>query len=122
MSGDRHWMRILSLAILFLAAAGMFPNPCAAEYLLDTARQYSFGDGYEVLGISTADVNGDGVADLVGLVSWYQGTEDAVVVRLGTGGLIMFLDFLKAECFGIISVFCHQSVMGSGLDDPSRFE
>ena len=59
--------------------------PCAAEYLLDTARQFYLG-GRELLQVAPADVNNDGMSDLIGLCEFYEGGGDyAIVVLPGTG-------------------------------------
>jgi hypothetical protein len=86
MRTSRCQIPILLISAIFLAVIHLISSPCSAEYLFDTGRQFHFGDGTRVLALDTADVNNDGLADLVGLVEWYQATEDAVVVRLGIGG------------------------------------
>ena len=85
MSNNRCPIIILSIALILL-----FSLPCSAEYLFDTAQQLRFG-GRELLNITTADVNGDGLQDLVGLSQYYNqssgdaGADSAVVVLPGTG-------------------------------------
>ncbi len=105
----------LLIPVILLTGFHIFSVPCAAEYLLDTARQFNFGDGMEVLEISTDDVNNDGIADMVGLVSWYQETEDAVVVRLGTGNG----EFAEPVATGLGSRSGYSRMHVTRLDDDS---
>jgi len=81
MSNKRFPVFILSIALFLLISL-----PCSAEYLFDTAQKFRLG-GHELLNISTADINGDGIRDLVGLCQSYTepGSNDAVVVLPGTG-------------------------------------
>lgn len=76
---------VLLIPAIFLALIHLISVPCSAEYLFDTARQFYLG-GNELIDIRTADVDLDGISDLVGLARNYEGgAVDGVVVRLGVG-------------------------------------
>jgi hypothetical protein len=111
----RHQRFTLMFIFVFLVVCSWVPQPCTAEYLLDTARQFYFGNGTEVLDISTDDINGDGIPDLVGLVPWYEETEDAVVVRLGTG----IGEFAEPAATGLGSWSGYTRLHVTRLDDDS---
>ncbi len=81
----RQSARLATLLLLLAAIFFSVSLPAAAEYLFDTARQFYFS-GRELGRIAPADINNDGLNDLVCICEWYQGTDQyAILVRLGSG-------------------------------------
>ncbi len=82
----RQSARLATLLLLLAAIFFSVSLPAAAEYLFDTARQFSFS-GWPLVRVNSADINDDGISDLVCLSEWSSGSDQyAVIVRPGLGG------------------------------------